>query len=245
MGVPLPSIGELIMENKRLSMIGDGLCLFLSALSCSYTCSSLSPFLLTFPHVRHLPRQSRSGTRPARWRQSQGTRQRQEEKDQERGAISHGNTARCLSAPSLRQPRAPSLSLYLAQSLALPSRHNLVTEPSLSSQPVIGPTLVARNVDNGGTARESARLGEGQGASTDALEQRLQVIEDGIASIKAALTGHFEASSRMPGNPHPGSHSPSGSPVTASAGLPFEPGARKVTSHSRQSLCLRLLCPQW
>ena len=49
MGVPLPSIGELIMENKRLSMIGDGLCLFLSALSCSYTCSSLSPFLLTFP----------------------------------------------------------------------------------------------------------------------------------------------------------------------------------------------------
>lgn len=35
MGVPLPSIGELIMENKRLSMIGDGICLFLSALSSS------------------------------------------------------------------------------------------------------------------------------------------------------------------------------------------------------------------
>jgi len=134
MGVPIPSPGELIMENKRLSMIGD------------------------VERVRRL-----------------------------------GDRAKATGKGKKKN--------------------------KTRKEPVIGPSLVARNVDNGGMA------GPGDGTSSNALEQRLQAIEQGIASIKAALIEDSEASAKMPSRTHavPGTPKVSASPHTA-ASTPFEPG---------------------
>ena len=136
----------------------------------------------------------------------------------------------------------PKLSLFLAHSLALPSLHNLVTKLALSTQPVIGPSLVARNVDNGGMA------GLEEGSSNSALEQRLQAIEEGIASIKAALTQDCEASVKDPAQPQAvlERRKRDASPMIAEAGFPFaetgSSGAPNPASHFPQSLCLCLGC---
>ena len=131
---------------------------------------------------------------------------------------------------SLSLPRAtPCLALL----------HNLLTKRSLSTQPVIGPTLVTKNFDNGGMP------GLGEGTINTALEQRLQAIEgsanlrfqaleEGIARIESALTRDSEASAKMPEG-GPGARGSSASPeaVIAEASFPFESGAHKATSHPR------------
>lgn len=102
-----------------------------------------------------------------------------------------------------------------------------------------------RNVDNGG----SAGLAEG----SNVLEQRLQAIEAGIASIQATLSIDVEASAKMPSNRESEPHKPhaasirkqhlsgiDSSPKIADNGTPGlgqatnDTGELKATSHSCQ-----------